>query len=83
MKDVGMKQINHLIERYPQLNEIKENIILSVEKIIEAYKNGNKIMVCGNGGSAADSLHIVGELMKAFVLPRKLPIDLKLKLEKN
>lgn len=44
----------------------------AVDKSIEAVGNGGKIIVCGNGGSAADSQHIVGELMKGFVLPRKL-----------
>lgn len=82
MKDVSMKEIDILIERYPALAVIKEDIILAVEKMIAAYNNGNKLMVCGNGGSAADSLHIVGELMKAFVLPRKLPTEIKNKLAK-
>lgn len=81
MKDVSMKEINILIERYPKLAVIKEDIIQAVEQMITAYKNGNKLMICGNGGSAADSLHIVGELMKAFILPRKLPNALKIKLE--
>lgn len=82
MKETSMKQIEILVERYPQLNVIKQDLINAVEKIIEAYKNGNKIMVCGNGGSAADSLHIVGELMKAFVLPRKLTAEMQEKIEK-
>lgn len=47
---------------------LKRAIDVSVERI----KNGGKIVVCGNGGSAADSGHIVGELLKGFVLPRKL-----------
>lgn len=82
MKETSMKQIEILVERYPQLDVIKQDLINAVEKIIEAYKNGNKIMVCGNGGSAADSLHIVGELMKAFVLPRKLTAEMQEKIEK-
>lgn len=82
MKETSMKQIEILVERYPQLNVIKQDLINAVEKIIKAYKNGNKIMVCGNGGSAADSLHIVGELMKAFVLPRKLTAEMQEKIEK-
>lgn len=82
MKETSMKQVEILVERYPQLNVIKQDLINAVEKIIDAYKNGNKIMVCGNGGSAADSLHIVGELMKAFVLPRKLTAKMQEKIEK-
>ena len=82
MKEIATKQIEILIERYPQLDLIRQDLIQAVDKIIESYKNGNKIMVCGNGGSAADSLHIVGELMKAFVLPRKLPIEVQNKIAK-
>ncbi len=81
MKKDSSKQIEYLIERYPKLSDLKENLILTVETMIKAYKNGNKLLVCGNGGSAADSLHIVGELMKAFVLPRKLPNNIKEKIE--
>lgn len=43
--------------------------------MIEAYKNGGKLLVCGNGGSAADSAHIVGELVKGFLKKRPLPAD--------
>lgn len=82
MKEIATKQIEILIERYPQLDLIRQDLIQAVDKIIESYKNGNKIMVCGNGGSAADSLHIVGELMKAFVLPRKLPVEIQNKIAK-
>lgn len=47
---------------------------MAVEKICESFRNGNKLLICGNGGSAADSLHIVGELMKGFILPRKIEV---------
>ena len=45
----------------------------AVEKLIECYRNGGKLMVCGNGGSASDSAHIVGELVKGFLKKRPLP----------
>ena len=48
--------------------------------MIACYRQGGKVLVCGNGGSAADSLHIVGELMKGFILPRKLKPELQEKL---
>lgn len=70
MKKSTKKFIENLIHRYPELP--KEAIKQAIEEIINCYKNKNKIMVCGNGGSAADSLHIVGELMKGFLLRRKL-----------
>lgn len=44
----------------------------AVEKICNSFRAGNKLLICGNGGSASDSLHIVGELMKGFNLPRKI-----------
>lgn len=50
----------------------RADLNLTVEKICECFKRGNKILICGNGGSATDSLHIVGELMKGFILPRKI-----------
>ena len=44
------------------------------------YKGGGKLLVCGNGGSAADSEHIVGELMKGFMLSRKIPQGMRGKI---
>ncbi len=46
------------------------------------HKNGGKILICGNGGSASDAEHIVGELVKSFCLPRRLPLSDATKLEK-
>lgn len=77
MKDVTTNEINVLISRYPCLELLKKRLMESVEVIIESYSHGGKLLICGNGGSAADSLHIVGELMKSFVLKRKLPRDLQ------
>lgn len=61
-----------LYDRYPQLNSIKTDIEAAADMLIECYKNGGKILVCGNGGSAADSEHIVGELLKGFTKKRPL-----------
>lgn len=74
------KHINLLIERYPKLECCKEQIINAYLILEESYENSGKLLVAGNGGSAADSEHIVGELMKAFVLPRLLTDDFKEKL---
>ena len=65
--------IEELIERYPKLEAEKENICKALEIIVECYKKKGKLLIAGNGGSAADAEHIVGELMKGFVEPRKLP----------
>lgn len=66
------KHINLLMERYPELKCIENQIIEGYFILEECYENGGKLLVAGNGGSAADSEHIVGELMKGFKNPRKL-----------
>lgn len=64
--------LNHLIERYPKLDTCREEIKQAYEIMETAYSSGRKLLVCGNGGSASDSEHIVGELMKEFKLKRKV-----------
>jgi D-sedoheptulose 7-phosphate isomerase len=64
------KHVDILMERYPKFEEIKQDIIGAYLLFEECYKNGGKLLVAGNGGSAADSEHIMGELMKRFRLPR-------------
>ncbi len=68
-----MDHLSRLIERYPALEEIKEDIRRAYELLEECFEAGGKMLVCGNGGSAADSDHIVGELMKGFYKQRRLP----------
>lgn len=65
------KHIDLLVERYPSLESTKEDIIAAYLLMEECYENGGKLLVAGNGGSAADAEHIVGELMKGFKLSRK------------
>ena len=65
--------MNELLERYPQLGICKNSIEKAVEKIVKCYENGGKVLICGNGGSCADSDHIVGELMKGFLKKRPIP----------
>ena len=65
------RQVNLLIKRYPILESVEQNIIDAYLVMQESYENGGKLLIAGNGGSAADSEHIVGELMKGFKLPRK------------
>lgn len=67
-----MKQIDLLAERYPKLAVCKDDIAKAYNILEKAYANGRKLLVCGNGGSAADSEHVVGELMKEFKLKRKV-----------
>ena len=67
-----MKHVDVLIERYPELENQRENIIEAYHILEESYSSGGKLLIAGNGGSAADAEHIVGELMKGFENPRKL-----------
>lgn len=64
--------IELLLRRYPLLEVCKEDILCAYSILEDAYVQGNQLLVAGNGGSAADSEHIVGELMKGFLLPRRL-----------
>ena len=75
------KHIQQLIKRYPQLINLKNEIEKAGNAIIDSYKNGGKLLVCGNGGSASDSDHIVGELMKSFEGKRQISHTLKANLE--
>lgn len=74
------KHIDLLIERYPQLECVKQNIIDAYLLMEECYENGGKLLVAGNGGSAADSEHIAGELMKRFKIPRPVSNEYAQKL---
>ncbi len=65
-------EIGLLITRYPALNSVKEDIASAYLIMERSFSSGGKLLVAGNGGSAADAEHIVGELMKGFKLPRKL-----------
>ena len=69
------KHIDLLCERYPVLKVATSDIIVAYQIIKDSYKNGGKLLIAGNGGSAADAEHIVGELMKGFKLPRKLQAE--------
>lgn len=66
------EQLQILVERYPKLAVCKDDIRKAYELLETAFQNGRKLLVCGNGGSASDSEHIVGELMKEFKLKRKV-----------
>ena len=64
--------LNDLVSRYPQLEVCKEDVAKAFAVLSESYHNHGKLLICGNGGSAADAEHIVGELMKGFKSPRHL-----------
>jgi D-sedoheptulose 7-phosphate isomerase len=75
------KHVDLLVKRYPQLECIKSDIIDGYLLLEECYLNDGKLLVAGNGGSAADSEHIVGELMKRFKLPRPVKPEFADKLK--
>lgn len=83
LKENLKKHIDLLCERYPALKEAEDDIAAAYQIIEESYKSGGKLLVAGNGGSAADAEHIVGELMKGFKLPRKPQPDFADKLIKE
>ena len=71
-----MDDIDQLCERLPVIKVCKEAIRQSTEALINAFQSGNKLLLCGNGGSAADCEHIAGELVKRFSNPRPLSREL-------
>lgn len=75
-----MRHIDFLIKRYPSLNCIRQEIINAYLLLEECFENGGKLLVAGNGGSAADSEHIAGELMKRFKIRRPVSKEYARKL---
>ena len=69
--------MEELLNRYPALSVCRASIEEVTARLIEAFRAGNKLLVCGNGGSCADSDHIVGELMKGFLSLRPLSDEKK------
>ena len=84
-----METIDELFVRYPHLKGCEGEIAKAFDLLLACYRNGGKVLTCGNGGSAADAEHIVGELLKKFKKHRnitedvaeKLPPELAAKLE--
>lgn len=76
------KHIDLLVSRYPSLESIKEDIVNAYLILEECYENDKKLLIAGNGGSAADAEHIAGELMKRFKLPRPIDDEFAEKLKK-
>ena len=76
-----IKHIDLLIRRYPTLESCKEDIIKAYLIMEEAFENDHKLLIAGNGGSAADAEHIAGELMKRFKTPRPVTPEFADKLK--
>jgi len=74
------KHMDLLLARYPKLEVCKNSIIKAYQVIESCYEQDGKLLIAGNGGSAADCEHIAGELMKRFKIPRKVSGEFSKKL---
>lgn len=75
--------MKELIERYPRLSVCEGDIDEAIKALCDTFEGGGKLLLCGNGGSAADSEHIVGELMKGFLKHRPLGEDLRASMKER
>ena len=75
------KHIDKLLKRYPVLESCRKDVINAYLIMEECYEHDGKLLIAGNGGSAADSEHIAGELMKRFKSPRPVPQEFAEKLK--
>ena len=66
------ERLSLLLERYPALQACEKELTAAFDLLVAAYQSGNKLLICGNGGSAADSEHMVAELMKGFLKRRPI-----------
>ena len=82
MKETTREILVNLVERYPALASEKTNIQSAYQVLADCFANGHRLYICGNGGSAADSEHIAGELLKSFKKCRPVQADFAEKLAK-
>jgi len=73
--------LSSLLKRYPFLQGCEKELSSALELLVTAYQGGNKLLVCGNGGSAADSEHLVAELMKGFLKRRPISSEQAARIE--
>ena len=81
MQDTSLQIFEDLFLRYPQLLSCRKQLSDAADCLIHCYQANGKLLICGNGGSAADAAHIVGELMKNFLLPRPVEDNFRKKLQ--
>jgi D-sedoheptulose 7-phosphate isomerase len=75
------ERLSLLLDRYPALQACEKELRVAFDLLVAAYQNGNKLLICGNGGSAADSEHMVAELMKGFLKRRPISAEHAAQLE--
>lgn len=83
MKTSVKKLYQNFFNEYPQLSVCSLEIAGAFEAICTCYHDGGKLLVCGNGGSASDAEHIVGELMNKFAIKRPAPADMHERLSES
>jgi D-sedoheptulose 7-phosphate isomerase len=71
------QNIQTLLRKYPDLAAVSNDVEQAAEMMAACYRQEGKVLVCGNGGSAADAEHLVGELMKSYLSPRPVPAALR------
>jgi D-sedoheptulose 7-phosphate isomerase len=71
------ERLQTLVAKYPDLDACVDDIQAAYELLLHCYTNKGKVLFCGNGGSAADSEHLVGELMKGYLRARPVPPDVR------
>ena len=77
MKASAQEIFEELFARYPALEACRADVGAAFDILADAYRSGGKVLCCGNGGSASDCEHIVGELLKKFKRHRDIPAGLK------
>ena len=80
MTDGAKKVFDELFSRHPTLLQCRADVLAFFDVVLGCFRGGCKVLVCGNGGSAADAEHIVGELMKRFRRRRSVPAELAARL---
>jgi len=70
-----MNYLKNMTDRYPALAVCEREVARAAEAVVECYNRGGKILLLGNGGSAADAEHISGELLKGFLSKRPVTIE--------
>lgn len=73
MNEISQRIFHDLYDRYPRLLSCRDDICRAFDAVTQTFRSGGKLLICGNGGSAADAEHIAGELMKGFLLKRPTP----------
>ena len=83
MKKETLATLEDWVVRYPDIEVCKKDIKEAFEVLHRCFKDGHRLYTCGNGGSASDSEHMVGELVKSFKKHRQTPVKLENKLDQE